>query len=159
MGRAEGAAVRLTAYLDGRRVGWFAQRDGGDVSLDLDPAWQHDAGRLELSLSLPKSRRRHEGTAPGNFLWNLLPDNGDVLARWRRTFGVSPRNPMGLRANVGRDAAGAVQLIDSDQWDEPEYDPLPRGSRPYDDRARTRTRSRFAGRETGRHAPPLPGGG
>lgn len=122
MGRAEGATVRLTAYLDGRRIGWFTQRDGRDISLEFDPAWQRDAGRLELSLSLPKSRRRHEGTAPGNFLWNLLPDNSDVLARWGRTFGVSPRNPVGLLANVGRDAAGAVQLIDSAQWDEPVLD-------------------------------------
>lgn len=118
MGRAGGAPVRLTAYLDGRRVGWFIQRGGGDVSLEFDAAWQRDAGRLELSLSLPKSRRRHDGVAPGNFLWNLLPDNDDVLARWGRTFGVSPRNPMGLLANVGRDAAGAVQLIDSAVWDE-----------------------------------------
>ncbi len=122
MGRAEGATVRLTAYLDGGRIGWFTQRDGGDVSLEFDSAWRRDAGRLELSLSLPKSRRRHEGTAPGNFLWNLLPDNDDVLARWGRTFGVSPRNPMGLLANVGLDAAGAVQLIDSAQWDEPVLD-------------------------------------
>ena len=98
--------MRLTAYLDGRRIGWFTQRDGGDVALEFDPAWQRDAGRLELSLSLPKSRRRHEGTAPVNFLWNLLPDNDDVLARWGRTFGVSPRNPMELLANVGLDAAG-----------------------------------------------------
>ena len=114
--------MRLTAYLDGRRIGWFTQRDGGDVALEYDSAWQRDAGRLELSLSLPKSRRRHEGAAPGNFLWNLLPDNSEVLARWGRAFGVSPRNPMGLLANVGLDAAGAVQLVDSTQWDEPVLD-------------------------------------
>ena len=76
--------MRLTAYLDGRRVGWFTQRDSGDVALEFDPAWQRDAGRLELSLSLPKSRRRHEGPAPGNFLWNLPnPDGG--IPRGRRT--------------------------------------------------------------------------
>ncbi len=34
MGRAGGAPVRLTVYLDGRRVGWFTQRGGGDVSLE-----------------------------------------------------------------------------------------------------------------------------
>lgn len=38
MGCVEGAPVRLTAYLDGRRIGWFTQRGGGDVSLEFDPA-------------------------------------------------------------------------------------------------------------------------
>lgn len=109
--------MRLTAYLDGTRVGWFTQNDPGDIVLVFDPTWQRDAARIELSLSLPKSRRRHEGPAPGNFLWNLLPDNSEVLDRWGRTFGVSSRNPMALLANVGLDAAGAVQFIDSIQWD------------------------------------------
>ncbi len=122
MGAAEGTAMKLTAYLSGQRIGWFTQQDGGDVALEFDPAWQRDAGRLELSLSLPKSRRRHSGDAPGNFLWNLLPDNSEVLERWGRSFGVSPRNPMRLLANVGSDAAGAVQLVDSTQWDGPELD-------------------------------------
>ncbi|WP_345803361.1 HipA domain-containing protein [Microbacterium sp. AZCO] len=109
--------MRLTAYLDGARVGWFTQNDFGDIVLEFDPTWQRDAGRVELSLSLPKSRRRHEGSAPGNFLWNLLPDNSGVLNRWGRTFGVSSRNPMALLGNVGLDAAGAVQLVDSTLWD------------------------------------------
>lgn len=109
--------MRLTAYLDGTRVGWFTQNNRSELVLEFDPTWQRDAGRIELSLSLPKSRRRHGGSAPGNFLWNLLPDNSEVLNRWGRTFGVSSRNPMGLLANVGLDAAGAVQLVDSTQWD------------------------------------------
>lgn len=110
--------MRLTAYLNGTRVGWFDQPGGGTISLEYDSAWQQRAGRIELSLSLPKSRRLHTGTAPGNFLWNLLPDNTDVLERWGRQFGVSPRNPMALLANVGLDAAGAVQLVASSDQDD-----------------------------------------
>lgn len=112
--------MRLTAYLNGTRVGWFDQRSAREITLEYDPAWQHKAGRLELSLSLPKSRREHAGTAPGNYLWNLLPDNNEVLERWGRTFGVSPRNPLALLAHVGRDAAGAVQLLPCAEHDEPE---------------------------------------
>ncbi|GAA1789508.1 type II toxin-antitoxin system HipA family toxin [Agromyces lapidis] len=112
--------MRLSAYLNGARVGWFEQRVDGAITLDFDDAWRRRAGRMELSLSLPKSRRHHDGPAPGNYLWNLLPDNDEVLARWGRRFGVSPRNPMALLANVGLDAAGAVQLLSSDDYDEPE---------------------------------------
>lgn len=113
--------MRLTAYLNGIRVGWFEQR-GTDsaITLEYDTAWQRRAGRLELSWSLPKSRRRHAGAAPENYLWNLLPDNDEVLTRWGRRFGVSSRNPLSLLARVGLDAAGAVQLVSSDEWDAPE---------------------------------------
>ena len=110
--------MRLTAYLNGRRVGWFDQRDGGSITLEYDRAWQAGPDRTELSWSLPKSRRTHGGAAPGNYLWNLLPDNSEVVERWGRRFGVSPRNPLGLLANVGLDAAGAVQLVDSEQHDD-----------------------------------------
>ena len=92
--------MRLTTYLNGTRIGWFEQRDGRAITLEYDPVWQRQAGRLELSLSLPKSRRKHVGTAPGNYLWNLLPDSEEVLARWGRAFGVSARNPLALRSRT-----------------------------------------------------------
>lgn len=112
--------MNLTAYLNGVRVGWFEQLKTGAVVLEYDRAWQRDGGRRELSLSLPKSRRRHDGDEPVNYLWNLLPDNDEVLRRWGRKFGVSPGNPVKLLAHVGLDAAGAVQLVDSETHDEPE---------------------------------------
>ncbi|WP_110588855.1 HipA N-terminal domain-containing protein [Microbacterium suaedae] len=112
--------MKLTTYLNGTRVGWFEQLKSGAVVLEYDRAWQEAAGRRELSWSLPKSRRRHTGREPVNYLWNLLPDNGDVLERWGRRFGVSPWNPMALLAYVGLDAAGAVQLVDSEGHDDPE---------------------------------------
>ncbi len=111
--------MRLTAYLNGIRVGWFEQPRGGAITLDYDRDWQHAAGRTELSLSLPKSRRHHDGSAPGNYLWNLLPDSNEVLERWGRRFNVSSQNPLSLLANVGLDAAGAVQLTSSEDYDEP----------------------------------------
>ncbi|QAY73714.1 type II toxin-antitoxin system HipA family toxin [Agromyces protaetiae] len=112
--------MRLTAYMNGHRVGWFDQLDGGRITLEYDRAWQSGADRTELSWSLPKTRRRHDGAAPGNYLWNLLPDNNDVLERWGRRFGVSSQNQLGLLANVGLDAAGAVQLVDAEEHDEAE---------------------------------------
>lgn len=112
--------MKLTAYIGGARVGWFEQLKGGAIVLEYDRAWQDRRTTIELSLSLPKSRRRHEGVEPVNYLRNLLPDNNDVLVRWGRQFGVSASNPMKLLAHVGVDTAGAVQLIDSDECNEPE---------------------------------------
>lgn len=105
---------RLTAYLNGTRVGWFAQTASG-ASFRFDDSWRAEARRAELSLSLPKSRRDHIGGAPLNYLWNLLPDNSAVLDRWGSRFSVSPRNPVTLLEHVGLDAAGAIQLTVRDE--------------------------------------------
>ncbi len=110
--------MRLTAYIDGQRVGWFEQLATGAIALEYDPAWQSEGGRRELSWSMPKSRRKHTGAAPENYLWNLLPDNDLVLERWARGFSVSAGNPLALLARVGLDAAGAVQFVDSELHDE-----------------------------------------
>lgn len=104
----------LTAYMDGVRIGRFARAPRGMIELTFDDAWRSTSRRMELSLSLPKSRRVHTGTAPENYLWNLLPDNAAVLQRWATKFGVSSRDPMALLTHVGLDTAGAVQLSTED---------------------------------------------
>lgn len=105
----------LSAFIDGHRVGRFTRDGNGPVSFTFDDDWRRAAGRLELSMSMPKTRRRHTGDAPLHFLWNLLPDSEAVLERWGSTFGVSPRNPMALLSHVGMDTAGAVQLADTEE--------------------------------------------
>ncbi|MCU1475445.1 MAG: type toxin-antitoxin system HipA family toxin [Subtercola sp.] len=107
------SVTQLTAYLHGLRVGWFRQRDGV-ISFDFDEEWRETSGRLQLSESLPKSRRVHAGTAPESFLWGLLPDNSAVLVRWGEMFGANPRNALSLLRHVGLDTAGAVQLSEAD---------------------------------------------
>lgn len=106
---------RLTAYIDGHRVGRFTRDGSASITFTFDDEWRRDARRFELTLSMPKSRRQHTGDAPLNYLWNLLPDSEAVLERWGAKFGVSPRNPMALLAHVGMDTAGAVQLADRDE--------------------------------------------
>ncbi|MFC4123907.1 HipA N-terminal domain-containing protein [Nocardia rhizosphaerae] len=57
---------RLTTYIGGQRVGWFTQVNGPDIAFVFDDEWRTNAGRVELSLSMPKSRRAHRGPAPAN---------------------------------------------------------------------------------------------
>ncbi|UFS58562.1 type II toxin-antitoxin system HipA family toxin [Subtercola endophyticus] len=108
------SVTQLTAYLHGFRVGWFRQTDGA-ISFEFDDEWREASGRLQLSESLPKSRKVHTGTAPENFLWGLLPDNSAVLVRWGEMFGANPRNALSLLRHVGLDTAGAVQLSEVDE--------------------------------------------
>jgi serine/threonine-protein kinase HipA len=106
----------LTAYIGGQRVGWFTRSGSGtEIDFTFDDAWRNRARRMEMTLSMPKSRRKHRGDAPENYLWNLLPDNEGVLKRWGAKFSVSPRNPMALLEHVGMDTAGAVQLSVQDE--------------------------------------------
>lgn len=104
---------RLTAYMDGTRAGWFT-RDAGRITFDFDPAWKPEQPGIEISASLPRSRRHHTGTAPQSFLWGLLPDNDATITRWAARFGVRANNPMALLAHVGLDCAGAIQLTTED---------------------------------------------
>jgi serine/threonine-protein kinase HipA len=69
--------VKLTAYLNGLRVGWFEQLRTGAVVLEYDPTWQQGGGRRELSLSLPKSRRRHTGNDAAEFGDRLIDAAAD----------------------------------------------------------------------------------
>ncbi len=104
---------RLTAYLDGHRIGQFTEVSGR-VTFTFDDRWRQNSAALEISLSLPKALREHRGDAPINYLWGLLPDNEQVLQRWGQRFGVNHRNPMALLEHVGLDAAGAIQLSSAD---------------------------------------------
>ena len=49
------------------------------------------------------------------FLEGLLPDSQAVRERWGATYGVSANNPFALLRHVGRDAAGAVQILPAEE--------------------------------------------
>ncbi|MBL8672557.1 MAG: type II toxin-antitoxin system HipA family toxin [Alphaproteobacteria bacterium] len=100
----------LVAILAGREIGRIMQDRDGSLAFAYDRAWRSLAGAVPLSLSMPLSRPDHRHAVVDAFLWNLLPDDGQVIAAWSRAFHVSPLNAFGLLAHVGEDCAGAVQL-------------------------------------------------
>ena len=60
---------------------------------------------------MPIAAKEHGRAAVEAFLWGLLPDNEQVLARWAAKFQVSARNVFALISHVGEDCAGAVQFV------------------------------------------------
>jgi serine/threonine-protein kinase HipA len=77
-------------------------------SLTFD--YSADYTGIPISTSMPIVRRHYTHKAIAPYLWGLLPDNPDVIARWAREAQVSERNISGLLDHVGADAAGAFRF-------------------------------------------------
>lgn len=92
------------------------RRTGDRVALEYAERWRAE-GPYPLSLSLPLASRVHAHEAVEAFLWNLLPDNDEVLERWGRRFGTSARDPFCLLEHVGEDCAGAFAFVRPERVD------------------------------------------
>lgn len=104
-------ASELVAYLDGVEIGVFEQSLSGALSFRYDDAYRAQRDATPLSLSLPLVRAAHKNRPARAFLQGLLPDSSGRLAELAREYRVSGGNPFVLLSHVGRDAAGAVQLL------------------------------------------------
>ncbi|BDZ39865.1 HipA domain-containing protein [Microbacterium suwonense] len=102
---------QLATYLDGRRIGTLFQAPQGNLTFVYDDTYRRQRGATPLSLSLPLARAEHRNRPTRAFLQGLLPDSPGRLEELSREFGVSPRNTFALLAHMGRDAAGAVQIL------------------------------------------------
>lgn len=105
----------LLACLNGTPMGTVERDRTGRLRFIYDDAWRQRPDAVPLSLSMPLIQREHAHTTIDAFLWGLLPDNEQTLARWGKQFHVSARNVFGLLAHIGEDCAGAVQFIPPDR--------------------------------------------
>ncbi len=105
----------LSVYLDGTLVGALTQTRQGSLGFAYDPAHLALSDPTPLSLSLPLRAGTHPNRVVRAFLEGLLPDNQAVRERWGATYGVSANNPFALLRQVGRDAAGAVQVLPAEE--------------------------------------------
>ncbi|EJW10829.1 HipA protein [Rhodovulum sp. PH10] len=101
----------LVALLDGKLVGRVQRDARGGIKFFYDDAWRTAADAYPLSLSMPLGAKEHGRAVTEAFLWGLLPDSEQVLARWAAKFQVSARNVFALISHVGEDCAGAVQFV------------------------------------------------
>lgn len=102
---------QLAVHLDGVRVGTVSQSRQGSLAFAYDEGYLHSPDPTPLSLSMPLREGSHPNRVIRAYLEGLLPDNQAVRERWGITYGVSANNPFALLRHVGRDAAGAVQIL------------------------------------------------
>ena len=101
----------LTAVMNGVVIGTVTRERSGRLNFEYVDEWRRHPDAMPLSLSMPLVRATHPHAAIDAFLWGLLPDNEQTLARWASRFHVSAPNAFGLLAHIGEDCAGAVQFV------------------------------------------------
>ena len=108
-------ANELVAVMNGATIGTVTRERSGRLRFEYADEWRQHPDAIPLSLSMPLLRTVHPHAAIDAFLWGLLPDNEQILARWTSRFRVSARNAFGLLAHIGEDCAGAVQFVPPDR--------------------------------------------
>lgn len=103
----------LGAWMNGEYVGRWTVNARGEHEFEYDPAWVASEYGRPISLSLPMSHanRLYKGAAVRNYFDNLLPDNNQIRARIRQRFSTPSQSAFDLLAEIGRDCAGALQLL------------------------------------------------
>lgn len=105
----------IDIWMNGSLVGHWTRHAGTD-RLTYRQEWMDSAQGRPISLSLPY-RRGAAGPATirsptvGAFFDNLLPDNDRILQRIRDRYRLRSTQAFDLLAAVGRDCAGALQLV------------------------------------------------
>ena len=107
----------LMVLIDGAEIGEVTQDSRGKFHFTYGDAYRKAPGAIPLSVSMPLSVAEHADKAIRPFMWGLLPDNDDTLTNWGKRFGVNPRNPFALLAEVGEDLQGAIQMVPPAQAD------------------------------------------
>lgn len=101
----------LLIVIEGEVIGRVQSDKAGRITLAYEPSWLDAARAHSLSVSMPLARIVYAQGVVLPYLWNLLPENPNVLQRWAQQYHVSAGNPFKLLAYVGADVPGAAQYI------------------------------------------------
>ncbi len=110
-------AKKLKVYLNKIFVGILEQNVSGGLSFSYDEKYLILKNAEPLSISLPLSLEVFKANSVKPFFSGLLPE-GDQLSLVANSLKVSERNPFALLYEIGRDCAGAVEIL-------PENEKLP----------------------------------
>jgi serine/threonine-protein kinase HipA len=104
---------QLAVWMNGDRVGEWRVPGRGPQEFHYDPVWLSSPQFRPLSLSLPVGLGTPalRGEVVEQWFANLLPDNEAILRRLQRRFSLRSTSAFELLEAVGRDCAGAVQLL------------------------------------------------
>jgi serine/threonine-protein kinase HipA len=105
----------LNVWMNGELVGeWTTGRTGTPVFRYAE-TWTRAPLARALSLSLPITADREiRGPLVDFYFDNLLPDNPDIRRRIRERYSLRSTGAFDLLEAIGRDCAGAVQLLPPD---------------------------------------------
>jgi serine/threonine-protein kinase HipA len=101
----------LLVLIEGELAGRVVAEKSGRLSLSYEKAWRDSPQSYSLSVSMPLAAIIYPQKSIWPYLWNLLPENPNVLQRWAQQYHVSAGNPFKLLAYVGADVPGAAQFI------------------------------------------------
>ncbi|MBT9588049.1 HipA domain-containing protein [bacterium] len=103
--------ARLQCLMNGEPVGsWQLNANHQDQFL-YQSSWLQLPGSRPLSLSMPMRGPAYRGGVVTSFFDNLLPDLPAMRTRLAARLGVKSSAPWDILSELGRDCAGAIQLI------------------------------------------------
>lgn len=115
MGRRSRLRV-LAVWMNGERVGEWRVPASGAQEFVYAESWLASPSVRPISLSLPlRPSREPYRTGVESFFANLLPDNRQILERIQRRFRTDSLSAFDLLREIGRDCAGALQLLPADE--------------------------------------------
>ena len=101
----------LAVLIEDDLVARIRTSKAGRLSLDYEPGWRNSPSGYSLSVSMPLAEITYSHKAVSPYLWNLLPENLNILQRWGQQFHVSATSPFKLLGFVGADVPGAAQFL------------------------------------------------
>lgn len=104
----------LFVYLDGVMAGVVDQTKSGRVSFTYDETYRRSKKSVPLSFSMPLEILEHPPKKINAFLAGLVPESIEAKERIRNRFNLRSVEPISLLRAIGRDAAGAVQILPPD---------------------------------------------
>src|SRR6266478_4755746 len=96
----------LGVWTNGVLVGRWVLPASGPMEFSYDVSWVGSNEARPISLSLPI-----KGEKVGFFFDNLLPESDEIRQRVRSRFGTRSTDTFDLLEAIGRDCAGALQLL------------------------------------------------
>ena len=105
----------LLVVIEGEVSARLTADRAGRLSFAYESTWLDAPGAYPLSVTLPLATTVYSQRTVLPYLWNLLPENPNVLQRWGQQYHVSPANPFKLLTHVGADVPGAAQIIPIDK--------------------------------------------
>lgn len=121
----------LSIWANGELVAHWTPASNQPMRLAYADSWLRSSAARPLSLSLPLpllGNNPLRGALVENFFENLLPESSAIRKRLAQRYAAGSEGSFDLLAAIGRDCAGAVQLLDVDEvpqgFDRIEGEPL-----------------------------------